>query len=70
MYQSTKVVTISVPIIPGVPRRDPSHPGGQAGERVEVPGEEDGGAVRRQPETGRHRPQRRGARLLRDGPGE
>ena len=36
---------------------------------MEVARQEDGGAVRGEPAAGRHRPQRRGARLLRDGPG-
>ena len=64
------VTTLSHLVNPGVPRRNPAHPGGQARERVEVSRKEDGSAVRGEPATGRHRPQRRGARLLRDGPSE
>ena len=62
--------TLSHPVNAGVPRRHPAHPRGQARERVEVSRKEDGGAVRGEPAAGRHRPQRRRARLLRDGPSE
>lgn len=54
----------------GLPGRHSSHPRRQARERVEDSWQKNHRPLRREPAAGGHRPDRRGACLLRDGPGE